>query len=191
MKIALEICLVVILAGIPAHLFYWNLFQPILIKRIKYRLFAARDELRLGLATGIIGPKEKAYPIVEMFCNHCIVQVDHIDISTLLSHRLSKTEQMEAEKIRNVIADAGLHIRQIHEDIWREIVGAATVNSPGVLAPIAISLLLGLWFVRAREYYKTQMDKMWAVISSSTTFSESDHHPGNFSFPVQKPDFQI
>ena len=65
MKTTLEICLFLLLIGLPIYLFYWRLFRPILIVRLRYRIFKARDDLRLLALSGEMDKKDRAYPILD------------------------------------------------------------------------------------------------------------------------------
>ncbi len=144
------------LVVLPAYLFYWNLFRPVLIERLKYRLFKARDELRLLLVSGQIGEKEKAFPLVEMFCNKAVSCVDTINLSILIVRNLDRRSYLESKRDLEIIFNAAAPVRQLFIEAMSSIFGAAIANSPAVIllvAPVAVLSVTAFWFGRIKVWF--------------------------------------
>ncbi len=161
MKATLEICIFLTLLVLPIHVAYWKLFRPLMIERLKYRVFKARDDLRLGLALGEIGKHERAYPIIEKYCNHSLLVMDRLDILELFSAKLSRTAEMEARTNWETVQGAGPHVREIFRDISIANIGASLVNSPGVVVPLLILAVLAIWFTRVKAYANRKIVQAW------------------------------
>ncbi len=156
MKTVFFFCLLAMLVGLPVYLLYWNLFRPILIERLKYRLFSVRDELRLLLISGQIGEREKAYSLVEMLCNKMIARIEIVDLSTLIMRKVDRRTYLEAKRDLEIIFNAGAPLRKLFSEALSSTFGAATANSPGVIvliAPIAVFSLSAFWFTRVKVWF--------------------------------------
>ena len=155
MKAAFLVSLICLLAGLPVYLVYWNLFRPVLIQRLKYRLFKTRDDLRLLLVTGQIGDKERAYPLVEQFCNKSLKVVEIIDIVDLFWKKADKRSSIESARDLELIFNAAPAVRQCFLEVMRTAIGAACANSPGMLilfAPFVTFAFTALWFGRVANW---------------------------------------
>lgn len=155
MKTVLSACLILLAVGLPLYLLYWNLFRPVLITRLKYRLFKARDELRLMVIRGEVGDKEKAYPILERWCNKAVAAVGWVDLAEIISTRVDKTTTLEVERDLEIINAADAPLRKVFFDLNMAMFGATCVNSPGFLviaAPFIVFSVAILWFGRAKAW---------------------------------------
>jgi hypothetical protein len=156
MNTTLVVCLIALLVGLPIYFLYWSLFRPVLIQRLKYRLFQVRDELRLLLIFGGVGEKEKAYPLVETFCNKALGKIDEVDFTNLFSSKLDKQIELEVERDLQTIFNAGPEVRRFFLQIIFLVFGAAAANSPGILfliAPVIIFSVTALWFNRVKAWF--------------------------------------
>jgi hypothetical protein len=156
MKIALFWCLLLLFAVLPIYFLYWNLFRAVLIQRLKYRLFEVRDDLRLLLISGGIGEKEKAFPLVETFCNRAISRIEEADFTELFSTKLDKQTNLEVERDLETIFHAGPDVRRHFLHIVLLVLGAAAANSPGILiliSPLVIFSVTGLWFNKVKLWF--------------------------------------
>ena len=145
--------MITLLAGVPVYLLYWTLFRVVLIQRLKYRLFQVRDDLRLLLISGGISEKEKAYSLIEKFCNKAILRVEEVDFANLFSSKLDKQTALEVERDLEIIFNSGVEIRRHFHQIVFVIFGAAAANSPGALvliSPIVIFSVTALWFNKVK-----------------------------------------
>lgn len=154
MKTILFWCLIALFSGLPIYLLYWNLFRPVLLKRLKYRLYRCRDEVRLLLISRAIGEKEKAYPLVERFCNRAIAQLEDVDLPMLFRHKIDKGVLLEVERDLGTIFESPAPLRQCFIQIVAAVFGAAFANSPGILVLLAPIFFLGvtlLWFNKVKN----------------------------------------
>lgn len=164
MKSLLSFCLVGLLVGLPLYLLYWNLFRPVLIKRLKYRLYQCRDEMRLLLVSGEIGQKEKAYPLLEKYCNKAISKIDDVDLLIVIPKKRDKRIELEIERDIELILESPLILRKFFFQITVSVLGAACANSPGILlliAPIIILSVTIFWFNKT---------KIWAANLMKSAF---------------------
>lgn len=156
MKTLLFSCLLAVLIVLPTYLLYWNLFRPVLIERLKYRLFRVRDELRLLLISCQIGERERAYPLVEMFCNKAISRIEMVDLSILVLRKVDQRTYMEVKRDLEIIFNAGAPVRQLFLEALSSVFGAAIANSPGVIiliAPVAIFSITAFWFNKVKIWF--------------------------------------
>lgn len=146
----------VLAVGLPIYLLYWNLFRPVLLRRLKYRLFQTRDELRMFLIGGQIGEKEKAYPLVEKFCNKSISKIDEVDLSSLFSPKIDQRTLLETKRDLEIVFNAGAQARQCFLHALTCVFGAACANSPGILfliAPVVVFSVTALWFNKVKVWF--------------------------------------
>ena len=170
MKILLSGCLFGLLIGAPMYMLYWNLFRPVLLKRLKYRLFKCRDDMRLLLISETLGDRGKAYPLIERFCNMAISKIDNIDLPSLMAARPDKRVQLEVERDISVIMESPLQLRNFFFQMSTAVMGAACANSPGFLilaAPLVIFSVTILWFqktkVLATNYLKRALGSFYII----------------------------
>lgn len=162
MKTLLFLSLITLFSGLPIYLLYWNLFRPVLLKRLKYRLYRCRDDVRLFLISGTIGEKEKAYPLIERFCNRAISQLEGVDLAALFRHKIDKGILMEVERDLGTISESPAPLRQCFTQITICVFGAAFANSPGILVLMAPVFVLGvtpLWFNKVKNLLMNLMKR--------------------------------
>lgn len=167
MKTALEICLVIVLIGLPLHLLYWRLFRPVLLLRLKYRVFQSRDELRLMALRREVAQNEKAFPILEQRCNACIAMISQVDITHFFYSWRDHRATMEASKDLQTILESKPELRAIHRDIAMALFGAALANSPGALmiaAPFLGLSALAFWFNRFKDLLERFRTAVWGSL---------------------------
>jgi hypothetical protein len=167
MKTTLETCLMILAIGLPVHLLYWFLFRPIVLLKMKYRVFRARDELRALALRGEVSQKEKAFPILEQRCNTCIKLIGSIDMNLFVQARTDKLGSMEASKDLQLINEASADLRRIHRDITMATLGAAFANSPGAVAlsaPFLALFVFALWFNRFKSACEDFLALTWSTL---------------------------
>jgi hypothetical protein len=155
MKTLLLLSILSLLILLPLHLLYWQLFRPVLIERLKYRLFKARDGLRL---LAIEGEKDKAYPIVEKFCNKAISNVETVDLFMFFVQRRTAIDiraraEIEAKRDLEIVFKASAPIRQVFQDATHAAFGAMLVNSPGMvitISPLMVFTVTAFWFNKVK-----------------------------------------
>ena len=153
-----------LLVGLPIYFLYWNLFRPVLLKRLKYRMYQVRDDLRLLLVGGEISTKEKAYPLVEQFCNKAVAKMDFVDLAVVFEVKLDRQSVLEAERDLEIIFDASPEIRHHFIHAILLVAGAAAANSPGVLILLIPFVFAALWFNKAKARFYGLMKKAFAIL---------------------------
>jgi hypothetical protein len=107
------------------------------------------------LVSGEIGEKEKAYGIVEQFCNKAIVKIDGTDLSPLIWSKVDKRTILETKRDLDIIFNASPRVRQCFLQALATVFGAACANSPGILvlvAPLIVFSVTALWFNKVRSW---------------------------------------
>lgn len=147
MKTTLLIFLMLALFGFPLYMAYWRLFRPVLIQRLKYRMFEARDRLRILALTGI-AKGERAYPIIESMCNKTIQKIDHVDFADVILFKPDAKTSLEVERDLETIQRAKAELRDVFQTMRSVLVGSVLVNSPGIILliiPFAFIALFAYW----------------------------------------------
>jgi len=151
---ALFICLIVTAVGVPAYFLYWHLFRPVLLTRLKYRLYECRDNARILFLSDGFKEHPKAYPLLELFCNKSIAMVDEVDLADLICLKVDRTTVLKVERDFNIVANSSIPIRKIFIQWGITITGAVLANSPGfliVLVPVFALSVTALWFTRVKR----------------------------------------
>ncbi len=162
MKSLLIDCLLTGLIAAPLYMLYWNLFRPVLLQRLKYRLFKCRDEIRLLLISGALGKEGKAYPLIERFCNLAICKIEKIDLPSLMATKPDRRVQLEVERDIVIIMESPVQLRNLFFQMTVAVLGAACANSPGILvlaSPLFVFGVTVLWFQKAKAVANNSMKR--------------------------------
>jgi hypothetical protein len=138
-----------------------------MLARIRYRLFQARDELRMLVLLHHVGEKEKAYPILERNCINCIRVLDDVDLAAVCMSTRSKDINLKVQHDLNIINESRPEIRKIYRDIKSAVIGAMLVNSPGIFIlflPMAVVAIGFHWFIRVRNFFRDKEIQIWGVL---------------------------
>jgi len=172
MKTTFEICLILAAVALPLQLLYWYAFRPVLLLRLRYKLFQSRDSLRLMVLEGKVGEKDKAFPLLDRFVNRCIANFDRLDMAEVISTRLKQAEQLEVKRDIAIITESGLEYRKVFNRTMIAVVGMIMANSPGfilisgVLAiPVVFFAILAFWFNRFRRVVDAMFAKFWGFLN--------------------------
>ena len=166
MKLLFAICLILMAVGIPIYFLYWRVFRPVLILRLKHRLFQSRDEMRLLQIHGGFRDYGKAYALLERFCNKGIVAIDFVDLADLIGQKVDKASLLKVEKDFETIANSSAPIRKIFHDCILTCIGAVLANSPGfliVFAPVVIFSVTALWFGKAKLFIVSVLKRVFGA----------------------------
>jgi hypothetical protein len=167
MKTALLVCFLTLLCGMPLYLAYWQVFRPVVLRRLKYRLFQARDDLRLLVINREIGEHEKAYPVLERRCKIALGVIEHLDLADLILCKPSQENVLRVKQEIEIIEESGSKTRQIHEAVRSAVFGAVLVNSPGLLvmiAPILVASVVSYWFARVKAMWAATEQRTWGAL---------------------------
>jgi hypothetical protein len=139
------------LALVLAQLVYWHLARPVILLKLRYKMFEIRDRLRLMAIHQEIGSKQPAYRILEEFCNLSLCTMEYVGLTVIMSAPKDQVSNLRVEKNLEIIRDAEPRLREIFDEIGTVNVGIIICNSPGWFPWIIVSILGSYWSERARE----------------------------------------
>lgn len=139
------------LTGMLLQLIYWQVLRPILLAKLRYRLFSARDSLRLMMIRGDIGPNQPAYKVLEQFCNLFISAIEWVGVTSFLITERDTAADLRVKRDAEIISEAPLALREIYGEICTVAMGACIVNSPFWVPVIAAWLITAHWSNRSRN----------------------------------------
>ena len=160
-------CMLLLVVGLPFYLLYWQVFRPVLMTRLKYKLFEARDALRLLAMEPYKSGRLKSYPVMERLCNQGIRRIDRLDLADLILCRPTKQEELEVKRDLSLIEEAGPEVRRLFPEVQSVMIGAVLANSPGVLAllmPFGFLAVVAYWFTRVRGAAAAAVNRIGEVI---------------------------
>ena len=163
MKTVFEFCLTLAVLLAICYYAYWHFVRPAILIRLRYRVFEARDKLRMLVVSKSIGEKSPAYPIIEQRCHACLSIMEDTDILELLIFKPSTEQKLRAEKDFEIIEESCPEIRSTHMEILRSLLGGVLLNSPGLVIPVATVLLLQFWFAKFRDLLTRAEMNAWGA----------------------------
>lgn len=163
MKILLASAIIALLVWMPLHALYWRLLRPVILTRLRYRLFAVRDRLRLLVLNNEVPEKCPAYPILELHCNRWIRILDYGDVAELVWAGRDTEAMLRAQRDLETIEEAPLALRQAYEEMMQAIIGAVLVNSPAAVVFAAALYVAHFWFRWARERFRQAQAGAWGI----------------------------
>lgn len=132
MKIIFEICVFIVLVGIPVQLFYWCVIRPSLLAMIDLESTKLRKRLN-SIGHTIAKDNKQALPIVEQKCTNLSRWLNVVDAFILLTIPIPAETKLRIERDKKIIADAPAELREINKDVEMMIATAAIINSPGLI----------------------------------------------------------
>jgi len=143
MKTIFEICIFIVLVGIPLQLFYWSVIRPVLLAKIESESFKLRKRLELA---GEITSREgkQALPVIERKCHNLSHCLNDVDAFLSLIAKIPVETKLRIERDKEIIALAPPDLRTINNEIELMFAGAAFVNSPGLIVACVLFLPLVL-----------------------------------------------
>jgi hypothetical protein len=163
MKTFFEVVLGLVVLWAIFYYPYWHLIRPAILLRLRYRIFDARDRLRMLVVSKSIGEKSPAYPIIENRCHACLSIMEEVDFLELFAAKPSPEQKLRAKHDFEIIERSGHEIRAIHMDVLHSVVGGVLLNSPGLLIPAAVVLLLQFWFAKVRRFMTITEMSVWGA----------------------------
>ncbi len=143
MKTLFEICIFVVLVGIPLQLYYWCVIRPILLTKAEFDVYRLRIKLeKAGLTTTREG--KQAVAIIDKKCDGLLRFISILDALQPLLITLPVEIKLRIERDREIIAEAPTEIRELNKEVEILAGAAAIFNSPGVLVLCLIFLPLVL-----------------------------------------------
>ena|ERR1700693_480111 len=163
MKTVFELILLLVVLWAVFYYPYWHLLRPTILLRLRYRMYAARDRLRMLVVTKSIGEKSPAYPIIEQRFRACISVMQEMDFLELYSLKPSPEQLLRAKQDFAIIEESGPEIRSIHMDLAHALVGGVLLNSPGLVIPAAAVWVFQFWFVKFKNLLTQTELSVWAA----------------------------
>lgn len=149
------------------HAVYWRIFRPIVLTRLRFRLFAARDTLRELVIAGLLDQKDEVYSVLEHGCKCCIHLLERLTILEIIFAPVQEQHSLKAHKEWQQIAQARAEVRQVHKNLVSIMMGAAFLNSPGLLpflGIMAIVVITSLWFGKMKRTIEETLVRSWALL---------------------------
>jgi hypothetical protein len=157
---------------LPVYLWYWTIFRRVVIARLRYRLFALRDTLRLQAVDTELSPEDRAaYPLVETACNRALRSVDSLTFADVIMFKPDKHIELAVQRDMEIIEAASKLVRDIRSNTLEAAFAAMLVNSPGVLClmvPFSVLIVCYYWFNRAKTLGQKYRDRLWEILSSDS-----------------------
>jgi hypothetical protein len=136
LALGLAICILV-------SLFYWQVFRPVVMQGLRYRLFALRDELRAKAIDGDEDCSSFAYAHLEGLICKSIAFVPTVSLATFLLYAIPLGDEDESPESLRFRQDASPALERIRDVCAQNAFLMMTVNSPllMILATVIGSLL--------------------------------------------------
>ncbi len=163
MKTLLTISLVFLSVGFAAWFFYWRLLRPVVLARLRYAIFAARDRLRMLVINGEIKEKNEAVGIIEQRCNGCLWMLPETDLMELHAFKPDKEILLRAERDFEIIKSSDPAVREIHRTILNSLMGALLLNTPGIFPIAAGALLFAFWSNSVKRFLTNVQELAWGL----------------------------
>lgn len=167
-----NICLVILLIWTPLYLLYWHVFRPIAARRVRYMLYASRDQLRLLVIEEKLGEHSELYPVLETACQCCLEAIDEWDFFDFCRHMKESIDRRSADRADRDIAlleSAPPEIRRIYADLLMVTIAGMLLNSP--LPVLLVVFCSGIFFLgylllhRFRAKWAAMKRAIWLMIS--------------------------
>lgn len=151
MTALLSFSLAVFLGLMLAQLVYWHVMRPVILLKLRYRLFEIRDRLRLMVIRKEIGPKQPAYRILEELCNSSLFWMEYAGLTVIMTAQKNQASKLQVERNLEIIRESEQSLRDVFDEISRVNVGIIICNSPGWIPWIIVSLLGSFWSEKEEE----------------------------------------
>lgn len=167
MRTLLVICITFIGLWGCFHALYWRVFRPVLLTRLRYAIFSARDRLRSLVIAGKLAETDQAYRILEGACYRGLKVLERANLLDIWFMKPSQEIVLRAERDLMIIDEAGVALRQIHRDVVSVIFGALFANSPGLFPLIGLmgmAFVAAFWFGKAKTALNRWRISAWSLV---------------------------
>ncbi|HEY4416861.1 MAG TPA: hypothetical protein VGO57_14310 [Verrucomicrobiae bacterium] len=168
MKTAFEICVFLLLVGVPLQLYYWFVIRYAGLLKIRFELEKLRHKLQV-IETNRDG--QAAIAILVKKCNRTLYWMYDFDFVLAIISKSPKEIELQVQRDSEIIADSSVEIREINREIDRLAATAAVLNSPGVvvlcliLTPILLMVALICLAIGKLKNILTNLDrKLWVNV---------------------------
>lgn len=139
------------------------LLRPLIIQKLRYTVFAQRDNLRLLALAGEIPQTDRAYSLLESRLNVCVRAMGSIDLADILMFRPTRTQQLEAAQSIEIINDSIAEVRSAYDKSIQCILAAIVLNSPILFLILPIAMFSALFYGRVRSSLNDYKAKAWTM----------------------------
>lgn len=129
-SVPLSLIILIFLVGLVTYLAYWHLLHPFLVLKLRYRLFALRDRLRLALITGEIGLHQPAYKILEERCNLFLRGMSFVGLSLVFFGPVERSLMLRLKRDADTVQEASSILREMYAELSNLALGICVANSP-------------------------------------------------------------
>ena len=179
MKSLLEFCIWFVCLGLPIQLAYRWIFQPLAIKKLSYKVYRVRDGLRLMAIRGAIGQNDKAFRVIDRYCNASVHVVRSFDFADVLVTDFDATSNAQSENDLKLIKESKAELRAKFTDLMFAMVGAALVNSPGLVIVLGFvsvivvpAIVVACLFERCRKFASRLIARFLASLNQAVPKGE-------------------
>lgn len=158
----LDLLLLTLLAGGGLHLIYLYFVRPVLIRRIQFRVYALRDQLRMAAIKKELPENETGYRLLEQHLNALTRGVVSLDLTMLIQIR-DREGAFEAKRDIEILQNAHPVIRKVFIDCKMAIIGAIILNSPFIVGALGCLFVLALFTRTARLFADRLLVRIWQV----------------------------
>jgi hypothetical protein len=145
MNILFEICLFLLLFGVPLQLYYWCVLRPVFFTRNIFALERLQERLK-SLPESIKKESKEALPILHKKIGSALPHLSSIDVLVAMQIKVTAEFKLRIERDNEIIANAPVEVRKINQEIEYLVASSAIVNSPGliVLAVLFLPIVFAL-----------------------------------------------
>jgi hypothetical protein len=168
MKTAFEICLLLLLVGVPVQLYYWFVLRFVVLIKMRHEIQCITHKLQT-LETSREG--QAALSVLVNKCNRALRWMYDFDIVVAMVTTCPKEIELQVKRDAEVISNAPFELREFNKQIDHLVAICALANSPGfvalclILTPILFAVLLGCLAVGKLRGLLTKLDrKLWADV---------------------------
>jgi len=128
------------------NIFYWHIVHKTLVRALRFRLFARRDELRRMAIHGAEDHSSFAYREVEEFICKTIAVVPSISLASLLVSMIKNPKPTTSENLERFRREASGELTELLNRTVKDAIYTMPLNSP-ILVIIAGVVELALWVI--------------------------------------------
>lgn len=168
MKTALEICIALLMIGVPLHLYYWYVLRVAALVKIRFDLERLRHKIQ-NVETNREG--QAGVSVLLKKTDWALRCLSDFDIMVAVVNTPPPEIKLQIDRDAEIVADAPVDIRELHRELERLIASSAVINSPGVVAlclaltPFVILIAVGCLIVgKAKNIWSYLDRRLWANV---------------------------
>ena len=167
MKTTLQVCILFLLLWVPIYLFYWHVFRPVILTKIRYAIFECRDRIRLLAIKKNLGNHPAVFEVLEPRCNVGLKIVDQVNLIHFIRAREDKLVFLKSKSDLDIVSESPKEIREISDELNSALVAGIAINSPflGALGLVLVVFLICLFplLKSARNFWAAFRQCAWGA----------------------------